>query len=62
MSITDAVIGALEAELNRERRRASSNGFAERVKSISKRYAALPTRDSRSDEEILGYDESGLPG
>lgn len=61
ISITDAVIDALKAELSRERRRASSNGLAERVKAISRRYSALPTRDSRSDEEILGYDDTGVP-
>ncbi len=61
VSITDAVIDALKAELSRERRRVSSNGLAERVKAISKRYSALPTHDNRSDEEILGYDETGLP-
>ena len=28
---------------------------------IGDRYAALPTLDERSDDEILGYDEHGLP-
>lgn len=29
---------------------------------IGRRCAALPERDVRSAEEILGYDEDGLPG
>ena len=28
---------------------------------IGKAFAALPVLDSRSDEEILGYDDDGLP-
>lgn len=28
---------------------------------IGKAFAALPVLDSRSDDEILGYDEHGLP-
>ena len=61
MSITDAVIGALEAELARERKRVRGAGFAERIKAIGTRYASLPTHDERSDDEILGYDEVGAP-
>lgn len=60
-SITDAVIDALEAELEREKRRVRANGLTDRIKLISKRYKALPTHDQRSDEEILGYDKNGLP-
>ena len=29
--------------------------------SIGKTFAALPVLDSRSDDEILGYDDYGLP-
>jgi antitoxin VapB len=60
-SITDVVIEALEAELTRERRRVRTTGLADRLNAISERYAALPTRDKRGDEEILGYDKNGLP-
>jgi antitoxin VapB len=28
---------------------------------IGRRYAALPDTDLRTPEEILGYDENGLP-
>lgn len=31
------------------------------LEAISKRIAALPTTDTRTPDEILGYDEHGLP-
>jgi antitoxin VapB len=60
-TITEAVIGALEAELEREKRRARRSDLAERLLEIGKSYSQLPDLDTRSDDEILGYDENGLP-
>jgi antitoxin VapB len=60
-SITEAVIGALESELEREKRRVRRGGLADRLLAIGQRYAALPLQDRRSDEEILGFDERGMP-
>jgi plasmid stability protein len=34
----------------------------EEIMAISRRGAALPIRDRRSDDEILGYDANGVPG
>ena len=34
----------------------------EQIMAISRRGAALPVRDRRSDDEILGYDANGIPG
>jgi hypothetical protein len=31
------------------------------IDAIQVRVAALPVLDTRSDEEIIGYDENGLP-
>ena len=31
------------------------------MRAISRRVARLPDRDTRSAEEIIGYDENGLP-
>ncbi|WP_198174127.1 hypothetical protein [Mesorhizobium xinjiangense] len=31
------------------------------VEAIIKRFAALPVVDDRSEDEILGHDENGLP-
>lgn len=60
-SITDAVTAALRAELERERRRMRPRPVADRLLDIARRFAALPTRDGRSADEILGYDDAGLP-
>jgi hypothetical protein len=32
-----------------------------KVEAIQKEIAALPVLDSRTDDEILGYDEFGIP-
>lgn len=53
-TLTDAVVTALRERLDRVRQLA-------RLRAIQRRVAALPTRDSRSVDEILGYDEDGLP-
>ena len=61
-SITEAVIAALRAELDRESQRMRAPGMAKQLLAIGTRYAALPSYDERSDDEILGYDEHGVPG
>ena len=61
-SITEAVIVALRAELDRESRRMRAPGMAKQLLEVGARYAALPSYDERSDDEILGYDEHGVPG
>jgi hypothetical protein len=33
-----------------------------KVEAIKKEIPALPILDSRTDDEILGYDEFGIPG
>lgn len=55
--ITAVIIEALRAELARESARTRPPGMAERLLAIGTRYATLPERDQRSDEEILGYDD-----
>jgi antitoxin VapB len=60
-SITEAVIGALESELAREKRRVRRGGLADRLLAIGQRYGALPVLDHRSEDEILGFDERGMP-
>ncbi len=60
-SITDVVLEALEAALAKERQAMRAPGVARELLGIGDRYAALPTLDERSDNEILGYDEHGLP-
>jgi antitoxin VapB len=61
-SITEAVTVAIEERLARERRsRMTREERIEAILEIGRRYAALPDKDSRSADEILGYDENGLP-
>ena len=62
-SITDAVTKALKDAVARAR--AGRKGHVERVMAqvdeITAHFASLPILDHRSDEEILGYDEKGMP-
>jgi antitoxin VapB len=53
-----AVVKALRAQLAREREAARK---MERIREIQEHFASLPILDDRSDDEILGYDENGLP-
>ena len=59
-NLTSAVTVALRERLARERRRRRSDDIAARLMKIGKRYAAL-SDTGRSPDEILGYDEHGLP-
>ncbi len=63
-SITDAVVAAIRERLARERRRrgAQRERFHTRLKRIQERVARLPVLDSRTPDEIIGYDRHGLPG
>jgi antitoxin VapB len=60
-TITGAIEQALKERLERLRRRKTESGRLERILEIANRVAALPQIDDRSDDEILGYDENGLP-
>ena len=60
-SMTEAVVQALRERLQREQARRRAPRLAERLRAIRKRCSKLPVLDGRSTEEILGYDESGLP-
>ncbi|MGH7898241.1 MAG: type II toxin-antitoxin system VapB family antitoxin [Candidatus Binatia bacterium] len=58
---TDAVIRALRDRLSRLRRERSRRRLADELDEIALHCAALPVRDERTADEILGYDERGLP-
>jgi antitoxin VapB len=58
---TDAVIHALEERLTRLRGRKAAVGDLSIVQQIAAHCAALPDLDPRAPDEILGYDERGLP-
>ena len=60
-SLTAAVTSALRERLDRQRRRLARGDVASRLMELGQRYAALPGGSQQSPEEILGYDENGLP-
>lgn len=60
-SITVAVRKAAAEKLRRVARDRGGRNLAAELLEIGARCAALPDLDSRSPEEILGYDEHGLP-
>lgn len=60
-SLTDTVVNSLRDRLRLVRGRVSAPRLEEELAAIAKRCSALPVLDPRSDEEILGYDDRGLP-
>lgn len=60
-SLTQAIGTALSERLERLRGRPRSQDLAYELNAISLYCAALPVLDDRPEEEILGYDEHGLP-
>jgi antitoxin VapB len=60
-TITGAVLGALQEALLREDRRKRPQDEIARMEEISRRVAALPVIDVRSEDEILGYGSAGFP-
>ncbi len=60
-SLTDAIEQALRERLERLKRRQRAPAQIERLLEIANRVAALPRLDNRTPDEILGYDENGLP-
>lgn len=60
-SLTEAVLTALREQLKREKGKRRAPGLAEELMEIGRRFSSLPVLDDRSDDEILGYDENGIP-
>ncbi len=58
---TEAVTQAIRSRIERIRRERTGVSLADRLNEIARRCAALPVLDPRSADEILGYDEHGLP-
>jgi len=61
-SLTQAVVVALRERLARETGRTQGVPLRDELAAIRQRCAALPVLDTRSADEILGYDERGVPG
>ncbi|HET6566875.1 MAG TPA: type II toxin-antitoxin system VapB family antitoxin [Rhodothermales bacterium] len=60
-SLTETVLRALRQRLQREQGRKHGQDFFAEVRRIQDRIARLPVRDDRPADEIIGYDERGLP-
>jgi antitoxin VapB len=58
---TEAVTQALRERLQRVRRARAKRRLADELDDIALHCSSLPVRDRRSAEEIIGYDENGLP-
>lgn len=60
-SLTQAVRVALAERLERERRRRGRpSRLVDRLNEIALHCASLPDYDTRSADEIIGYDENGM--
>jgi antitoxin VapB len=61
-TLTEAVTSALSESLRTEGdAKAGIDAILEEVRQVQALIASLPDRDARSPEEILGYDDRGLP-
>ena len=60
-SITTATRRAIEERLRRLRGQDRRAALLEDMAEIRRRWSAMPVLDDRTADEILGYDERGLP-
>lgn len=61
-TLTEAVRGALRLRLRDEQLKRGERPWDDaKIDAAIKRYNALPLFDTRTPDEILGYDENGLP-
>jgi len=60
-SLTEAIHKALEERWRQLKAKRHSRILASQLEDLLRRVDALPTLNSRSEDEILGYDEHGMP-
>lgn len=61
-NITETIYKALEERLEKETGRKRSSFFRDEINRIQNRISRLPRKNQRTDEELIGYDEHGIPG
>jgi antitoxin VapB len=61
-SLTEAVLTAIKERLQRETGRGDADAVRRNIRNIQQRFAARRGTDTRTPDEIIGYDEHGLPG
>jgi len=59
-SLTEAVLVALRERLQREERR-RQKGAADRLRRLAEEVSSLEVVDPHPSDEIVGYDDDGLP-
>lgn len=59
-SVNKEAIAALES-VRKQNPAPAIKPSVEEIMAIARRFSALPVLDARSDEEIIGYDENGIP-
>ena len=60
-SLTEAIQKALEERWERLKAKKRNRLLAGQIDDLLRRVDSLPTLDLRSEDEILGYDEHGMP-
>jgi antitoxin VapB len=60
-TVTTAVHRAAEERLQRVRQSRAGRSLAAEILEIGKQCTSLPDLNARTADEILGYDENGLP-
>ena len=60
-SLTEAVVLSLRERLERKRAVQDHRPLADRLMEIGRGCSALPLLDARTADEILGYNQLGLP-
>jgi antitoxin VapB len=60
-SLTGAIEKALEERWQRLQQQRRNRVLSTQLEEILRRVDCLPNLDSRSEDEILGYDENGIP-
>ena len=61
-TLTGAIIAALRERMERIERDAQYPSLVDQLEQIAERAARLPLLDRRTLDEIIGYDENGIPG
>jgi len=61
-SITAVISRAVDEQLKREeRKRENKEAMLAEIRAIADHFSSLPILDTRTEDEILGYDENGIP-
>jgi len=60
-SITEAIQKSLEERWERLKRRRKGHALSGQIEDLLRRVDSLPNLDSRTEDEILGYAEDGIP-